>query len=99
MKLSQLVYINKPEFARRVFKQAPSRETIRDSYQRRKNKMAKIQPKFFCYWCKRELEIGEELQTDENNFYCKTCPEYKTENKNHVKEDILSNQGVQRLVV
>ena len=27
--------------------------------------MAKVIPQFFCYWCKRELEIGEEIQSDE----------------------------------
>ena len=41
--------------------------------------MTKLILKFFCYWCKRELAIGETLQTDENNFYCRTCPEYKEE--------------------
>lgn len=40
--------------------------------------MAKFTPQFFCYWCRRELEMGEELQADENSFYCKTCPEFKT---------------------
>jgi hypothetical protein len=39
--------------------------------------MTKVVLKFFCYWCKRELAIGETLQTDENSFYCRTCPEYK----------------------
>ena len=42
--------------------------------------MAKLKVRFNCYWCQRELAIGEEIQSDENSFYCKTCPEFKEVN-------------------
>ena len=36
----------------------------------------KFIPKFKCCHCDRLLQLGEELQADENSFYCNTCPEF-----------------------
>lgn len=37
----------------------------------------KFKPKFFCYFCKRELATGEQLTEVNGNFYCKTCKDNK----------------------
>lgn len=52
----------------------------------------KFTPKFFCYWCKRELEVGEQLTEIKGNFYCKDCKDRKSNYMEAWNRSLTPNQ-------